>query len=339
MGASREEARRFLAGLGEPPYRGDQVLGWVYERGVYDFQAMTDLPRVLREALAERAACLTSRVEAARRSADGTEKLLIRLADGQRVETVGIPEGERRTACLSTQVGCAFGCAFCASGLGGLVRDLAPGEIVEQALHARARVAPEARLTHLVVMGMGEPLASIEALLRALRIFTAPWGLGLSGRRITVSTVGLPAGIRRLAEEGPGVALAVSLHAADEPTRQRLVPRGGPLGEVVEAAKAYRGATGRDVTFEYALAKGVNDSADDARALADLVGEEPIFVNVIPLNPVAGVGLEPPPAGRVRRFVAELRDRGVRARERRQRGADIEAACGQLRRRAAGLLG
>jgi 23S rRNA (adenine2503-C2)-methyltransferase len=271
-----------------------------------------------------------------RRSRDGTEKLLVALADGERVEAVVIPEGPRRTVCISTQVGCAVGCVFCASGLGGLVRDLAAGEIVEQVLHARRCIEGEGGLSHVVAMGIGEPLANYAALVDALRVLTAPWGLALSGRRITVSTVGLPGRMRRLADEGLGVNLAVSLHAAADATRRRLVPGGGAVGEVMAAARDFQRRTRRDVTLEYVLVRDVNDSVEDARGLAELAGESPILVNLIPLNPVAGLGWAEPPSARVERFAAELRRRRVRVQVRRRRGADIEAACGQLRRQASG---
>ncbi|HPD17165.1 MAG TPA: 23S rRNA (adenine(2503)-C(2))-methyltransferase RlmN [Planctomycetota bacterium] len=338
LGATRDDLRAWLSAQGQPAYRADQLLHWLYASEAASFEVMANLPKALRAALAQRAVAYTTRVAATRISADGTQKLLVALADGEAVETVIIPEGRRRTVCVSTQVGCAIGCLFCASGAGGLVRNLASGEIVEQALHARRAMAP-AHLTHLVVMGMGEPLMNLDALLRALGVFTAPWGLALGPRRVTVSTVGLPEGIRRLAAEGPGVNLAVSLHAADDVTRARLVPHARPVAQVVAAARHYLHHTGREVTFECVLVAGVNDSPADAQGLADAVGREPILVNLLPLNPAAGRGLEEPPPTRVERFVAELQRRGVRVQVRRRRGADIEGACGQLRRRAVPTAG
>jgi len=335
IGAGRDDVVAFLAGLGAPAYRADQILQWIYAGGAASFDAMTNLPKPLRGALAERALLHTTSVADEARSRDGTTKLLIELGDGERVEAVLIPEGRRRTVCISTQVGCAVGCVFCASGLGGLARDLSAGEIVEQVLHARRSVRPPAAPTHVVVMGIGEPLMNYAALLGALRALTEPWGMALSPRRITVSTVGLPGHIRRLAEEGPAVHLAVSIHAADDLTRRRLVPSAQPLREVVAAARHYLSASGREVTFECVLVRDVNDSLDDARGLAELVGRLPILVNLLPLNPVAGLPWQEPPEPRVERFVAELRRRGVRVQKRRRRGADIDGACGQLRRRAA----
>ncbi len=335
VGALREEVRSFLADHGQPAYRGDQILRWVYKANAPDFEAMTDLSKDLRATLAQRAVLFTSCVAQVIESRDGTRKLLVALADGACVESVIIPEGERQTVCVSTQVGCAIGCAFCASGLGGFERNLTAGEIVEQVLHAAGRLPPGARLTNVVVMGMGEPLMNYDAVVRALHVLTASWGLGLSPRRITVSTIGLPARIRQLADEALGVNLAVSLHAGDDLTRERLVPHAQPLREVVAAARDYLRRTGREVTFEYVLVKGVNDSQEDARALAELVGRERILVNLLPLNRVEGLAYQEPAASRVAHFAAELGRRGVRVQVRRRRGEDIAGACGQLRRRHA----
>ena len=333
IGATRDELRGFMASLGDPAYRADQVLQWVYRQGAQSFGGMANLPKATRAALAERATLLTSSVRTVQTSRDGTAKLLVELADGEAVETVIIPAGDRRTVCISTQVGCAVGCAFCASGLGGLVRDLTAGEIVEEVVHARALIVPAGAAANIVVMGIGEPLGNYEALVRALEVFAAEWGMGISGRRITVSTVGLPGRIRALAAEGLGVNLAVSLHASDDVTRRRLIPGAKPVREVVAAARDYLDATGREVTFEVVLVKDVNDSADDARGLAELVGKLPTLVNLIPLNPVVGLPWQEPPPARVEQFAATLRRRGVRAEVRRRRGGDIDAACGQLRRR------
>lgn len=334
IGAARDEVRGFVASLGEPAFRADQILRWIYASGVADLEAMTNLPEDARTRLAARAVVYTSAVTQTQRSRDGTEKLLVTLADGEAVEAVLIPEGRRHTVCVSTQVGCPVGCVFCASGLGGLHRNLTAGEILEQALHARSRIEPPGELTHIVVMGIGEPLANYDALVRALRILTAPWGLGLSPRRITVSTVGLPDRIRALAAEGLGVHLAISLHAADDLTRRRLVPGASPVREVIAAARDYVRQTHRELTLEVVLVKDVNDSVEDARGLAELIKGLPALVNLLPLNPVAGLPWQTPPAARVQRFVAELRRRGVNVQERRRRGADIDAACGQLRRRS-----
>ncbi len=334
VGASRDEVREFVAALGVRPYHADQILRWVYQARAADFDAMTDLAKPLRAALAERAVVFTSAVREVLESGDGTRKLLVALGDGAAVEAVVIPEGGRHTACISTQVGCGIGCVFCASGLGGLERDLSHGEIVEQVLHAQRLLPPGEQLTNVVVMGIGEPLMNYAALVKALRALAAPWGLALSPRRITVSTAGIAARIRQLADEALGVNLAVSLHASDDLTRQRLVPHAQPLQHVVAAARHYLHSTGREVTFEYVLVRGVNDSVADAQGLAEWVGREPILVNLLPLNPVEGLAWQEPAQERVERFAAELRRRHVRVQLRKRRGADIAGACGQLRRRA-----
>jgi len=333
LGAALDEVRAFVQALGEPPYRAEQILSWAYGKRVRDFAAMGNLPKALRERLAVSATLATTSVDQVRRSADGTTKLLVRLADGEAIEAVMIPEGRRNTACLSTQVGCPIGCVFCASGLGGLVRNLEPGEIVEQVLHVLDLLPEGKRLTNIVVMGIGEPLLNYAATRRALEVLTARWGLGLSPRRITVSTVGLPELIERLAADGPAVNLAVSLHASDDLTRSQLVPRARPIRDILAAARRYLRQTGREVTIEYVLVKGVNDSTADARELARLIGRAPFLVNLIPLNRVEGLGWEPPGPERVARFANALRGRGVRVHVRRRRGADIEGACGQLRLR------
>lgn len=332
IGATRAELRAQVESLGEAAFRADQILRWVYRGGADGFEQMMNLPAGLRSRLAEEAALHTTEVRDVQTSRDGTEKLLLGLADGETVETVIIPAGDRRTVCISTQAGCAVGCVFCASGLGGLVRDLTAGEIVEQVLHAQRRLGDALGSMNIVVMGIGEPLSNFAALVRSLEIFTAAWGLAMSGRRITVSTVGLPGRIHDLAAAGLGVNLAVSLHAADDVARARLVPGAKPIRDVVRAARDYLRATEREVTFEYVLVRDVNDGAVDARALAEQVGDLPVLVNLIPLNPVAGLRWEAPPPERVERFVEVLHRRGVRAELRRRRGADIDAACGQLRR-------
>ncbi|MGH7161884.1 MAG: 23S rRNA (adenine(2503)-C(2))-methyltransferase RlmN, partial [Planctomycetota bacterium] len=265
------------------------------------------------------------------RSADGTRKLLLRLRDGEYVECVLIPEEERRTACLSTQVGCGVGCAFCASGAEGLVRNLTAGEIVEQAHHLASRAG--GRLTNVVVMGMGEPLHNVPALAKALRLLQDPEGLDLSSRRITVSTSGPRRGFQELLSEGFRVNLAVSLHAAEDGLRRRLVPRGGSgdVAELASMADAWFRATGRDVTFEYVLLDGVNDRDGDAEAVARLAGPHR-NVNLIPMNPVPfAPALRAPPRERCERFRMILERRGVVVHLRRQRGDDVAAACGQLR--------
>ncbi len=290
---------------------------------------MTDLPLPLRRALPARLRPLSSRTEVVRRSPDGTAKFLVRLEDDLLVECVLIPEGARLTLCLSSQVGCPVGCAFCASGLEGVARNLAAHEILEEFLHGARLAGGRDRVTHVVMMGMGEPLLNYDAVTAAIRAF------GVSARRITLSTVGLPDRIRRLAGEGFPVNLAVSLHAPDDETRDRLIPlnRKFGIGEVVAAARAYFEETGRDVTFEYLLIEGVNAGPAHAGRLARLLSGGHRNVNLIPLNPVEGLPFRPPPARDVEAFAAILRREGIPTHVRRPRGREIDAACGQLRRR------
>lgn len=314
--------------LGVPVFRGRQIRAWVLERGVADFDAMTDLPLDLRAGLPHRLRLFSSEVDTASESPDGTTKLLVRMEDGEPVECVLIPAGERLTLCMSSQVGCPAGCAFCASGLLGLTRNLLPHEIHEQYLHA-LRIAGDRPITNVVMMGMGEPLLNYENLVTALR------RLELGARRITVSTVGLPDRMRRLAGEGLKVNLAVSLHAPDDETRNRLVPVNRKFGieEVVAAARDYFEETGRDVTFEYILIAGENAGAADAEKLARLLSGGNLNVNLIPMNPVEGLPFRPPPEEAIEEFRSRLTRAGIPTHVRRPRGREIDAACGQLRLR------
>jgi 23S rRNA (adenine2503-C2)-methyltransferase len=266
---------------------------------------------------------------------DGTEKLLLRLQDGESVECVIIPEGERTTLCVSSQVGCPVGCVFCASGLLGVRRNLTAGEIVCQVLCARD-LLPEGRaLTNLVVMGLGEPMLNLDALLPALDRIHDPQGLDLGARRITVSTSGLPRQMDRFAEAEPAYNLAVSLHAADDTLRQRLVPTAKhPVREIVAAARRYQQKKGREVTFEVVLLEGVNDRPEDAAVMASVLHGFACTVNLIPWNPVDAIpALRRPAPQRVDAFAAALSRSGLNVTVRRQRGADRSAACGQLRLR------
>ena len=326
--------------LGHPRFHGRQVRAAVFRRAAATFGEMTDLPRPLREALAGALRVSSSAVEVASRSRDGTEKLLVRLEDGQAVEAVVIPEGRRVTACISTEVGCPVRCVFCASGLEGLLRPLGAHEIVEQVLHARraARDGGARDLTNLVLMGMGEPLLNYEATAEALRALRDPTGVALGARRITLSTVGIVEGMDRLAREGHPINLAVSLHAPDDPTRTRIVPLNARYGvaAVVDASKRYAAATRRDVTFEYVLLAGVNDSPGQARLLGDLAAGAHVNVNLIPFNRVEGLPYAAPSPENVAAFRAAVEGRGVPVHVRRRRGDDIDAACGQLRIRVDG---
>jgi 23S rRNA (adenine2503-C2)-methyltransferase len=317
----------------QPHYRAKQILAWVLQRRAREFAEMTDLPRSLRSALAQELVALSSNVDAVRETADHTRKLLVRLADGQSVECVLMAEADRRTVCVSTQVGCGMGCVFCASGLDGVLRNLESHEIIEQFAHARNLLPADERLTHAVVMGMGEPLANLDNLLAALEVVCSADGLGLSQRHVTISTVGLPPRIRQLAEAGRGYHLAVSLHAPDDELRRRLVPPSTKIGiaAIVESADYFAARTGRQVTYEYVLLRDVNDTAAHAKRLARLLSPRNVHVNLIPYNPVPGLPYETPRADSVHGFKATLEHAGLSVKVRKTKGRRIEAACGQLR--------
>jgi 23S rRNA (adenine2503-C2)-methyltransferase len=330
-GLLREELRAWMAERGEPAWRADQAFSALWRDAVERLGDATALPKALRERLSDAFRLHATAVAEVETSEDGTSKALLSLSDGARVETVLIPEGERATVCVSTQVGCPVACVFCASGVGGLVRNLSVAEIAEQPLPFRRRLGR--RPSHVVVMGMGEPLLNLRHLVPAVRIWTDPEGMGFSPRRITVSTAGAPAMVDRLAEAGLGVNLAVSLHGPDDETRGRLVP-GSPPGRaagLVDAAARYARTTGRDATVEYVLIEGHNDAPAQADALAAAVRGRHLHVNLIPLNPVAHrPDLRPPSGIAARAFARRLRESGVATTLRTQRGEDIHAACGQL---------
>lgn len=329
--------QEMLAAWGEPSYRARQLWEWLYVHLATDFDRMTNLPRALRERLAAETVIGAPAAVDTLVSADGeTRKDLLRLADGETIEVVLMRYERRRTACISTQVGCAMGCAFCATGQMGFRRNLTSGEIVAQALHfARHLRRDGERLTNVVLMGMGEPLANYDASLAAIRRLIHPQGFRLGRRHVTVSTVGLVPGIRRLAEENLPITLAVSLHAATDALRDRLVPvnRRHGLDELFAACQDYVERTGRRVSFEWALIAEVNDTAEQAQALcARLVGLK-AHVNLIPLNPTPGYAGRPSPDERIAAFTAELRRCRVPFTLRLRRGGEIRAGCGQLRSR------
>lgn len=324
---------------GGAPFQARQVQHWLWHHGVGRFDAMTNVPARLREALAARFTVRSTTIARSDLAADGTEKLLLALHDGETVECVVIPDAPRTTLCVSTQVGCPVACVFCASGMAGVRRNLSAGEIVEQVLVARTRLG-DRRLTNIVVMGMGEPMLNLDALLAALHRIHDPAGLDIGARRITVSTSGYPRQMERFAAADPSYNLAVSLHAADDGLRKRLVPTAAhPVREIVTAAHRYFGQKGREVTYEVVLLEGVNDRPDDAVAMVDLLGALPCTVNLIPWNPVVEIertrNLHRPPQHRVEAFAEALRRGGLKVTVRRQRGADRSAACGQLRLRSA----
>jgi 23S rRNA (adenine2503-C2)-methyltransferase len=340
MGLTLEELEQVAVGLGEPRYRGRQLARWVYRHRIERPEGMTDLPLPLRARLAETVALTRLRVIGRQDAADGsTTKFLAGLADGHTIETVLMRyEDGRRTACISTQVGCGMGCAFCATGLAGLTRNLAAGEIVDQVLLAAEQTGE--RVTHAVFMGMGEPLANYAATLRAVRLLNAPYGPGIAMRHLTISTVGLVPQIRRLAAERLQVTLAISLHAPTDDLRSQLVPVNvrWPIADLLAAARDYAAATRRRVTWEYVLMAGVNDGDEHARRLARLLAGGGMHLNIIPWNPVYGLQYRRPAVEAVRRFARLVREGGVAVTVRIERGVDIDAACGQLRRtRAAGV--
>ncbi len=326
-----------LAGWGEPVYRARQLWEWLYVHLATDFDQMTNLPRSLRQRLAAETTIGVPQVVDTLQSADGeTRKDLLRLEDGETVEAVLMRYERRRSACISTQVGCAMGCTFCATGQMGLRRNLTAGEIVSQALHfARLLRAEDERLTNVVLMGMGEPLANYDASLAAIRRLIHPRGFNLGQRHITLSSVGLVPSIERLAGEGLQITLAISLHAATDKLRDQLVPtnRRYGLDALFEACYHYVERTGRRVSFEWALMEGVNDTREQARALVARLTGLLAHVNLIPLNPTPGYAGRPSSRKRIAAFTAELERSRIPYTLRVRRGADIQAGCGQLRQR------
>jgi 23S rRNA (adenine2503-C2)-methyltransferase len=324
--------RKRLAAEGLPGYRADQIAGWLYGRGVEDPRAMTDLDQDLREHLAARWRTRALEIEEFTRSSDGTVKGALRADDGAVIEAVVIPEEQRTTLCISSQVGCPLACSFCASGLLGFARNLRTAEIVDQLCRIR-EVLPEARrITNIVFMGMGEPLLNLPNVVEAIRILLHPKAFAFAPRRVTVSTVGIAPKIRELLAQVP-VNLAVSLHATTDEVRDQLVPinRRFPLAELLGTLRGLPAISPRHpVFFEYTLIEGLNDAPEDARRLVGLLRGIPSKVNLIPLNSHAGSDFRPTSPEVADRFVGELVRGGITTTLRRSRGADIDAACGQL---------
>jgi len=344
---TRDELVRRLQSLGQPAYRADQVLRWLYQARVSRWEQMSNLPRDLREALARELPLQVLEPARLAGSRDATLKFLWPLPDRSFVESVLIPANpalygepsDRHTLCVSTQVGCAYGCRFCASGLEGWKRNLAPWEIVEQVLaverwHAE-KPGGERLINNLVIMGMGEPLANYDWLLRALAILNAPWGGAIGARKITISTSGLAPQIRQLAREPFQFRLAISLHGATDEVRDRIMPvnRKYPLRELVDACLEYQSLKGRMISLEYILIAGINDQPGHIPSLADLARRLHAKVNLIPYNRVEGLPWERPEIPVQEAFLAGLQARQVSATLRREKGHDIDAACGQLRLR------
>lgn len=327
-----KELQALMHQRGASPYRAEQVFRALYQRRIRRFEEMKELPRQLRLDL-KKECSFTPLVPVTRAySADKTEKFLLRLHDGNVIEAVSIPAPRRVTGCVSTQAGCAFACSFCASGKAGLVRNLTPAEIIAQALYLRDE-SETRRLTHLVFMGTGEPLDNYDNLLAAIRIMNTACGMHIGARRMTISTCGIVKGIERLAKERLQVELSVSLHAADDRTRSRLMPvnRRYPLRRLMQACRSYAAETGRQVTFEYVLIEGVNADLRSAGRLAVMLRGMDAKVNLIPCNPVQEFPHKPPTHDKMQKFQKRLRALRVHSTLRTPRGRDIAAACGQLR--------
>ena len=330
---SGKELREMLSEMGQPAFRAKQIESWVWEKGVSSIDEMTNLPKTLREALKEQCSFGETIQAACQRSSDGSRKYLLQFADGTTVECVGMPSDKRLTVCASTQAGCGMGCAFCATGAAGLTRSLSAGEIFEQVAHVRDDFGT--RVTGVVLMGQGEPFANYEATLSALRRLNSSNGMGIGARHLTVSTCGIIPMITRFSREPEQFTLAVSLHSAVQRTRDALMPgvRKYSLLRLYDAMGEYTSRTGRRPTYEYALIKGVNDSDEELSYLCDFCKDTLCHVNIIQLNDVPGSKFQPATVHRANDFVRRLANVGVEATIRQSRGADIDAACGQLRQR------
>lgn len=331
---SLEDLKKWVEENGEKPFRAAQIFDWIYVKGAVSFDAMTNLGKDLKAKLASQLSFpvlqLIRTVESEDRE---TIKFLWQLPDGKRVESVLIVSGDRRTVCISCQVGCPARCAFCASGREGLVRNLSPAEIVEQALLIDRFLKEKGeRVSHIVFMGMGEPMENYEAVIQTIGILHDPAGLNISQRRITVSTVGVVEGIHRLAKEELKVNLVLSLHAPNQHIRKKIIPyaRKYPLEEVLLAMDEYAKATKRDITYEYTLLEGINDHLGQAEELARLLANKQCTVNLIPYNPVIGLNLNRPKRERIEAFREILEKAGINTTWRYTKGKDIAAACGQL---------
>ena len=330
---TRGELTELLASLGQPAFRAKQVEEWVWSKNARSFDDMTNLPKALREELASRLSMGTAEEVARQASEDGSRKYLLRLSDGVTVECVGMPSRNKLSVCASTQAGCAMGCAFCATGAAGLTRSLTAAEIYEQVMHVRDDFGE--RVTSVVLMGQGEPFMNYDATLAALRRLNSPDGAGIGARHLTVSTCGVIPQIMRFANEPEQFTLAVSLHSAVQRTRNALMPgvKKYSLVNLYNVMGEYVSKTGRRPTYEYALIGGVNDTDSELQALCDFCEGTLAHVNLIQLNEVEGSKFQPSTAARAEDFVRRLASVGVEATVRNSRGADIDAACGQLRQR------
>ncbi|MBS3904516.1 MAG: 23S rRNA (adenine(2503)-C(2))-methyltransferase RlmN [Simkania sp.] len=334
LGHTLEELQESLQELGRPKFRAAQIWKWVYEKGVTDWSCMTDLSQDLREAMQSQLQLETLRLIRKQDSVDGeTTKFLWELYDGKLVESVLIRSADRRTVCVSSQVGCPARCAFCASGKQGLIRHLEAREITEQVYQIdRLLKAQKERVSHIVYMGMGEPMENYGNVLRSIRIMNDAKGLNISQRKMTVSTVGVVEGIDRFAKEGLQVNLVLSLHAPNQRLRQKLIPyaRRYSLEDVLMAMRSFAKTTKRDITYEYTLMKDLNDQKEHAEELAELLKHDRCTVNLIPYNPVEGISLSRPPKESIILFREILEKKGINTTWRYTKGKDIAAACGQL---------
>ena len=322
----------YMKELGQPAFRAKQIFSWIHRKLVTDFSAMTDQPKALLQTFAENCTLAAPTIRRRQQSKDGTVKYLLELADGNCIETVLMRYHYGNTVCVSTQVGCAMGCRFCASTQAGRVRDLTPGEIAAEIYTAQKDTGE--RVSHVVLMGIGEPLHNFDNVIDFLTLITCPEGLNIGMRNISLSTCGLVPKIDALAERKLQLTLSVSLHAPDNTVRSSMMPINDayPLEKLIPACRRYQKTTGRRISFEYSMVRGVNDSPEMARKLAELIRGMGAHVNLIPINPVDGSPYSATDARNVQRFRQMLEDLGVNATVRRRLGADISAACGQLRR-------
>jgi 23S rRNA (adenine2503-C2)-methyltransferase len=328
LGASQTELQAWVMGQNQPGYRAKQLHEWIYQRGVRNLQEISVLPKQWRAELAD-VSVGRSALHYRAQAQDGTVKYLLQLADGQIVETVGIPSGKRLTVCVSSQVGCPMGCDFCATGKGGWQRNLARHEIVDQVLTVQEDF--QQRVSNVVFMGMGEPLLNVEAVLGAVQCLNQEVGIGQ--RMLTISTVGIPGAIRRLAEYDLQLTLAVSLHAPNQALRTQLIPsaRQYPLTDLLQECREYVQLTGRRISFEYIVLAGMNDQPEHALELAGLLRGFQSHVNLIPYNPIQEVDYQRPAPNQLQLFLNLLKEKHIAASIRRSRGLDRDAACGQLR--------
>jgi len=328
-----KELESQLSSIGSKAYHAKQIFSWIYQKGILDFNRMSDLSSGLRNQLLRNFSILNSEIIKTFESKDGTKKILIQLKDKSLIEAVNIPQDKRVTGCVSTQVGCKFACTFCASGISGFKRNLDASEIIEEVLWIKD-VSPGYKLTHLVFMGTGEPLDNYDNVMKAIRLINTPWGLNIGARRITISTSGIIPGIKKLALEDLQFELSVSLHASNDHLRSRLMPinKKYPLLDLIAACREYAQKTKRQVTFEYILLKGINSELKHAKELVKLLsGFKLSKVNIIPSNPVKELNIEAPAREEVLNFKNYLVQQGQIVTLRKERGNDIQAACGQLR--------